>query len=169
MQFTQINPYFFACDQEWDTMPEHGDGRLCEACDRVLIDFKGLREQEILNLQIANDFKLCGSYTKTQIDRIHRYHMLQESKKKIPWLVSLLMGGSLLAPTMSNAQSPFAIDSIITLSPSLPNCCLLHLPHQGNRRAADRESLSDSEIEEGYVLTCQSNPLTEKVVYSYDA
>lgn len=40
---------------------------------------------------------------------------------------------------------------------------------EGQVVMADRESLSDSEIEEGYVLTCQSKPLTEKVVYSYDA
>lgn len=120
MQFTQINPYFFACDQEWDAMPEHGEGRLCEACDRTLIDFTSLSEQEILNLQIANDFKLCGSYTRTQIDRIHRYHLLQESKRKTPWLVSLLMGGGVLAPVLSNAQAPFATDSLITQSPAIP-------------------------------------------------
>ncbi len=40
---------------------------------------------------------------------------------------------------------------------------------EGKVIMADRESLSDSEIEEGYVLTCQSKPLTERVVYSYDA
>ncbi len=120
MQFTQINPYFFACDQKWDDMPEHGDGRLCEACDRVLVDFTGLSEQEILTQQIVNNFKLCGSYTKTQIDRIHRYHLLQESKKKTPWLVSLLMGGSILSPLLINAQSPFPIDSIVAQSPAIP-------------------------------------------------
>lgn len=120
MQFTQINPYFFACDQEWDAMPEHGGGRLCEACNRTLIDFTRLSEQEILTLQIANDFKLCGSYTRTQIDRIQRYHLLQESKRKTPWLVSLLMGGSVLAPVLSNAQFPFATDSLITQSPDIP-------------------------------------------------
>jgi hypothetical protein len=33
---------------------------------------------------------------------------------------------------------------------------------------ADRESLSDAEIKEGYILTCQAKPLTGKLVYSYD-
>lgn len=33
---------------------------------------------------------------------------------------------------------------------------------------ADREALSDAEIADGYILTCQSKPLTEKLVYSYD-
>jgi ring-1,2-phenylacetyl-CoA epoxidase subunit PaaE len=29
-------------------------------------------------------------------------------------------------------------------------------------------ALSDDEVEQGYVLTCQSHPATEKVVISYD-
>ncbi len=32
----------------------------------------------------------------------------------------------------------------------------------------DREILSDDEIEQGYVLTCQSHPLTDDVVVNYD-
>lgn len=40
---------------------------------------------------------------------------------------------------------------------------------EGQVVMADRESLSDSEIEDGYILTCQSKPLTKKLVYSYDA
>ena len=33
----------------------------------------------------------------------------------------------------------------------------------------DREGLTDSEIADGYVLTCQSHPITENVTVSYDA
>lgn len=34
---------------------------------------------------------------------------------------------------------------------------------------ADRESLSDAEIADGYILTCQSKPLTKELEYSYDS
>lgn len=48
-------------------------------------------------------------------------------------------------------------------------CCTCRAKvSEGKVVMADRESLSDEEIEEGYVLTCQSRPLTPKVVYSYD-
>ena len=40
---------------------------------------------------------------------------------------------------------------------------------EGQVLMEDRESLSDEEIEEGYVLTCQAKPLTAKLTYSYDA
>jgi ring-1,2-phenylacetyl-CoA epoxidase subunit PaaE len=32
----------------------------------------------------------------------------------------------------------------------------------------ERDSLTDDEIEEGYILTCQSHPLTDNVVIDYD-
>lgn len=40
---------------------------------------------------------------------------------------------------------------------------------EGQVVMADRESLSDSELADGYILTCQSKPLTAKLVYSYDS
>jgi len=30
-------------------------------------------------------------------------------------------------------------------------------------------ALTDAEVEHGFILTCQSHPLTEKVVVDYDA
>jgi ring-1,2-phenylacetyl-CoA epoxidase subunit PaaE len=39
---------------------------------------------------------------------------------------------------------------------------------EGEVMMVERESLSDSEIAEGYILTCQAKPLTSKVVYTYD-
>ena len=48
-------------------------------------------------------------------------------------------------------------------------CCTCRAKvKEGKVQMMDRESLSDSEIEEGYVLTCQSKPLTARVVYTYD-
>ena len=48
-------------------------------------------------------------------------------------------------------------------------CCTCRAKvSEGKVVMADRESLSDEEIEEGYVLTCQSKPLTPKLVYTYD-
>ncbi len=40
---------------------------------------------------------------------------------------------------------------------------------QGSVRMDDDDMLTDWEIEEGYILTCQSHPTTEGVVVSYDA
>jgi ring-1,2-phenylacetyl-CoA epoxidase subunit PaaE len=48
-------------------------------------------------------------------------------------------------------------------------CCTCRAKvSEGKVVMADRESLSDAEIKEGYILTCQAKPLTGKLVYSYD-
>lgn len=48
-------------------------------------------------------------------------------------------------------------------------CCTCRAKvSEGKVVMADRESLSDAEIKEGYILTCQSKPLTGKLVYTYD-
>jgi ring-1,2-phenylacetyl-CoA epoxidase subunit PaaE len=43
------------------------------------------------------------------------------------------------------------------------------LLREGKVEMDEREALTDEEIEEGYILTCQSHPLTHKVVVDYDA
>ncbi len=40
--------------------------------------------------------------------------------------------------------------------------------HKGKVRMDEREGLSDAEIEEGFVLTCQAHPLTNDVELSYE-
>ena len=69
---------------------------------------------------------------------------------------------SLLESALDNdVDAPFACQ--------VGACCTCRAKlHEGKVHMADRESLSDEEIEEGYILTCQSKPLTAKLVYSYD-
>lgn len=40
---------------------------------------------------------------------------------------------------------------------------------EGKVHMDEREALTDEEMEEGYVLTCQSHPLTNRIVVDYDA
>lgn len=110
MKLTPINPHFNACDQKWELMPEQDGGRLCDTCERVLIDFTPYTEQEVLNQQRANDFKICGRYTREQVDRLHRHLTLEETQNNRPWLVSLAMGLGSLLPLGVAAQ-----DNVIKL------------------------------------------------------
>ncbi len=50
------------------------------------------------------------------------------------------------------------------------SCCTCRAKvESGSVDMDDREALTDEEIEEGYVLTCQSHPTTDNVVVDYDA
>ncbi len=107
MKLTPINPHFNACDQKWELMPEQDGGRLCESCERVLVDFTPFTEQEVLNQQRDNNFKLCGRYTRGQVDRLHRHLTIEETQNHRPWLVSLAMGlGSMLPVGVAAQDSP---------------------------------------------------------------
>jgi len=47
-------------------------------------------------------------------------------------------------------------------------CCTCRaLRHSGKIEMEEDEGLSDTEINEGYILTCQSHPLTPDVVIEY--
>lgn len=105
MKLTPINPHFNACDQQWELMLEQDGGRLCDACERVLIDFTPLSEQEMLNKHRESETKLCGRYTRGQVDRLHRHLALEESKSR-PWLVTLAMGIGASLPFSLGAQQP---------------------------------------------------------------
>ena len=109
MQLTPINKHFNACDQQWDEMPQQDNGRHCQQCDRVLIDLTDKTEQQVLDLQVQHNFKLCGRYTLDQVHRLDRYLTLQEQPKRsyIPWLVKLAMGlGASGLPMVAAAQEP---------------------------------------------------------------
>ena len=98
-------------------MPEQDGGRVCESCERVLVDFTQTTEQEVLNQQRANDFKLCGRYTRGQVDRLHRHLTLEESQNNRPWLVSLAMGLGSLLPMGAAAQDSSIKQEDNTLEP----------------------------------------------------
>lgn len=105
-KLTQVNDHFIACDQRYEDMPEQGKGRLCQACDRVLLDFTQMPVHEMIRFQADNDFKHCGNYTHQQVQAIH-YHLQAEEMPKRPgmgWLVSLAIGALGLTSLNAAAQ-----------------------------------------------------------------
>jgi hypothetical protein len=57
------------CSAKWKMMPNSGDGRFCDACSKIVIDFRSMSVQEIkiyLEKNFAN--KVCGHFHATQID-----------------------------------------------------------------------------------------------------
>lgn len=67
----------------------------------------------------------------------------------------------LMAAIRENIDPPYACQ--------IGACCTCRaMKVEGEISMDEREGLSDSEIEEGYVLTCQSHPLTTNVIVDYD-
>ncbi len=55
------------CNQIWDDMPVCEQGRLCEKCDHVIIDFRHKSDYEIAKIHTLTPGKVCGLYTKKQL------------------------------------------------------------------------------------------------------
>ena len=50
------------CPARWDRMPVVPGGRLCEACDRTIVDLRGMTEQAIAELHAFSEEPVCGLY-----------------------------------------------------------------------------------------------------------
>jgi len=58
---------FFQCDQLWEEMPLCEKGRICESCNKVLIDFRELSDKEVADIHKDPTQTVCGIYKKRQL------------------------------------------------------------------------------------------------------
>ncbi|MCB0704953.1 MAG: carboxypeptidase-like regulatory domain-containing protein [Saprospiraceae bacterium] len=83
----KINIY--ACNQSWDLMPETEGGRLCERCNRCLIDFREMELAEMKALaKQQSDKHLCGIYRPDQVATSIPIHQRPTRKKGHWWAVA---------------------------------------------------------------------------------
>jgi hypothetical protein len=57
------------CNQYWDDMPEIEKGRLCLKCQNTIIDFRNMTKAEIAQSHLFSENKVCGLYTKKQLQK----------------------------------------------------------------------------------------------------
>lgn len=96
-----------------------------------------------------------------------------EGDASIPHEVTLIMYGARQAITVQPDQS--VLEAAIDAGADPPfacqvgACCTCRAKlTSGKVTMDDREALTDEEIDEGYILTCQSHPLTADCVVDYD-
>lgn len=58
------------CHEKWSEMsPQPGGGRHCASCDRVLTDFTGFTDRELVTFFERNEQKICGRFSPGQLGR----------------------------------------------------------------------------------------------------
>ena len=63
------------CSQSWDSMIPTNTGKHCEACNKTVLDFSRMKDEEIQNyFSLNQNNPVCGRFKKDQIDRI-RIHI----------------------------------------------------------------------------------------------
>jgi hypothetical protein len=93
------------CTENWDQMTQADQGKHCASCNRVVIDFSGMTDAQIIKILMAQKGKkVCGNFYNTQLARPILY-VQQKSFPKWPAMAAMLVAGlfQLSAGTL-NAQ-----------------------------------------------------------------
>ena len=56
------------CEQVWEDMREHGCGRICQQCEKTIIDFREMSNEEVANVHIFSREAVCGVYRPEQLE-----------------------------------------------------------------------------------------------------
>lgn len=94
------------CHESWAEMQPSGCGRHCAHCEKVVIDFTQMSDEEIIKIFTAQkDNPPCGRFTNAQLNRPL---ILNEQRKPfhIPALMAKIAAAFLLVPTF--IQQSFA-------------------------------------------------------------
>lgn len=91
------------CEQKWDLMAPSNKGKYCSHCQKTVIDFSRLSDNEIINIVAQTPGKICGRLTQQQIN----YHFSNDQKLRRLLLHKIFAGIAIFG--ISNESSAFSI------------------------------------------------------------
>ena len=71
-----------ACHENWHDMTPVEKGRFCMSCQKSVVDFSTMNDQEIVRYISGISGKVCGRMHPDQVDRI----MVARKESRLPWL-----------------------------------------------------------------------------------
>jgi hypothetical protein len=74
------------CHENWQQMTPQDQGRFCNACAKVVVDFSVMSDKEILNYISTASSKICGRLEQDQLNREIIYPELQKKSWQKYWL-----------------------------------------------------------------------------------
>jgi hypothetical protein len=104
------------CHENWDKMTEANQGRFCNACSKVVVDFSMMSDKEILNHISKASSKICG---RVSDDQLNRPIQMPVEKRQISfkYLWSMLIS-TFLVSYKTQAQGAIKLDSIPVTAPA---------------------------------------------------
>ncbi len=107
------------CNENWGQMTPKEQGRHCDKCEKVVVDFTQLSDAEVIQYLHANK-NTCGRFNNWQLEKELTLPKLQNPWtnwiSKFAWS-SFLFGTSITAKSQSEQDSITPADSIETVSP----------------------------------------------------
>jgi hypothetical protein len=137
------------CHQDWSKMAPTKGGRLCESCQKVIIDLRNKTEQEIAEIHAFSATPVCGIYDKKLIQSFPP--QAKRSKSFLKYKIALL---SLIAVLNAKAKNKETIIKNYTIELNSNS-----LPVKSSFEKSFNQSASrDSCVIKGKILTENGEP-----------
>jgi|GEM_PF-4637255 len=91
----------FQCDENWEKMLPMGEGRHCEQCDKVILDFRDWSDAAIIKRLQKGD-KLCGRIPESLLER----SLKPQSPKRNPVMALSLLSAMASSGTLMAQEAP---------------------------------------------------------------
>ena len=93
------------CNQSWDNMSTINGGRMCGKCEKLIVDFRKSKWNEIEKIQIESNNTTCGLYSDKQLKYWGQQPPLIETKIQKPvFLFSFLSALFMISPKQMQPQ-----------------------------------------------------------------
>lgn len=86
------------CHESWQAMHPQANGRFCDSCCKVVVDFTNFSNQEIVDyLQSKNNERVCGRFKKEQVKQPASTQIIQLKDRNKIWKLQQFAAALLLA------------------------------------------------------------------------
>lgn len=140
----------FTCSQKWEDMEPVSGGRYCQGCQKQVIDFTQLTNQEIIGFfEQKGKTKTCGHFSEEQLKQLNK-NLNQPPRTSLQQSLSTLILGTLL--TASSCQTSKMINH---------SNCKDHKSHyEIVDKSIDNKDTASAEIM-GIVVSADNEPLSD--------
>ncbi len=101
------------CSESWQNMSVTDKGKFCQSCEKEVIDFSVLTDEQIVKLIEKSTGKLCGRFKSTQLNR--PVQLSYNIKRQYP-LKSLLAGMMVLSLLPSCDEAPVPVKPVVHMN-----------------------------------------------------
>jgi hypothetical protein len=86
------------CHESWQAMQPQANGRFCDSCCKVVVDFTNFSNQEIVEyLQAKNKERICGRFKVEQVKQTSMPEIIQLKDRNKIWKLQQFAAALLLA------------------------------------------------------------------------
>lgn len=92
------------CHENWQQMTPQDKGRHCHSCQKTVVDFTGMSDQEVLQYIAAGSSNICGRFHSSQLNKTYSDRVIKTPYPyRYAW--NMLFSGALLGGAVAEAQT----------------------------------------------------------------